>query len=142
MGKWKQVLALTVLAVVLAAACGPTAYAETRHIDVTAVVEPADFFGYAFVQGYPYTDVVYMNRVLVSVTVGGGKVKEAVLDKNNLQQRFAFDTKNSGDIKVVVVYDFEKKIDQTFEIPYTKAGQTVVISYHNPVDEIKTLKLP
>lgn len=142
MRRWKQVLVLMVLAAFLVGVFGPAAYAQTRHIDVTAVIEPADFFNYVFVQGYPYTDIVYLNKVIVSVTVGGGKVKETVLDKNNLSHRFELDTKNSGDIKVVVVYDFDKKIDQTFELPYTKAGQTVVISCHNPVDEIKTLKLP
>jgi len=65
-----------------------------------------------------------------------------VLDRINLSHRFTLDTKYSGTIKVVVVYDFDRKIDQSFELPYTKAGQTVVVSYHNPVDEIRTLKLP
>lgn len=142
MKRLRLVLAFMVMAAVLAGVCGPAAYAETRHIDVTAKIEAADFFDYAFVQGSPYSDLAYLNRVVVSVTVGGSKIKEAVLDKNNMSQRFELDTKYSGAIKVVVVYDFDKKIDQTFELPYTKAGQTVVIAYHNPVDEIKTLKLP
>jgi hypothetical protein len=142
MRRWKQVLAFTVLAVLLAAACGPAAYADKRHVDVTVQIEPADFFDYVFVQGQPYSDLARVKRVVASVTVGGSTVKEVVLDKNNLSQRFDLDTKYSGNIKVVVVYDFDKKLDQTFELPYTKAGQTVVISYHSPVDEIKTLKLP
>ncbi len=142
MRRGKKVLALLVAAAVLAGVFLPVAYAEKRHIDVTVQIEPADFFDYVFVQGQPYSDLVRLNRVVASVTVGGSKVKEAVLDRNNLSHRFTLDTKYSGTIKVVVVYDFDRKIDQSFELPYTKAGQTVVVSYHNPVDEIRTLKLP
>ena len=142
MRRGKKVLAFLVAAAVLAGVFLPVAYAEKRHIDVTVQIEPADFFDYVFVQGQPYSDLVRLNRVVASVTVGGSKVKEAVLDRNNLSHRFTLDTKYSGTIKVVVVYDFDRKIDQSFELPYTKAGQTVVVSYHNPVDEIRTLKLP
>ena len=142
MRRGKKVLALLVAAAVLAGVFLPVAYAEKRHIDVTVQIEPADFFDYVFVQGQPYSDLVRLNRVVASVTVGGSKVKEAVLDRNNLSHRFTLDTKYSGTIKVVVVYDFDRKIDQSYELPYTKAGQTVVVSYHNPVDEIRTLKLP
>lgn len=142
MRRGKKVLAFLVAAAVLAGVFLPAAYAEKRHVDVTVQIEPADFFDYVFVQGQPYSDLVRLNRVVASVTVGGSTVKEAVLDRNNLSQRFALDTKYSGAIKVVVVYDFDGKVDQSFELPYTKAGQTVVVSYHNPVDEIRTLKLP
>jgi len=142
MRRGKKVLAFLVAAAVLAGVFLPVAYAEKRHIDVTVQIEPADFFDYVFVQGQPYSDLVRLNRVVASVTVGGSTVKEAVLDRINLSHRFTLDTKYSGTIKVVVVYDFDRKIDQSFELPYTKAGQTVVVSYHNPVDEIRTLKLP
>ncbi len=137
-----MVVAFLLLAVFAAGMFGPAAFAEKRHVDVTVQIEPADLFDYYFVQGQQYTDIAKLTRVVASVVVGGSTVKEAVLDRNNLSQRFDLDTKYSGAIKIVVLYDYDKKVDQTFELTYSKPGQTVVISYINPVDEIKTLKLP
>jgi len=71
MRRGKKVLALLVAAAVLAGVFLPVAYAEKRHIDVTVQIEPADFFDYVFVQGQPYSDLVRLNRVVASVTVGG-----------------------------------------------------------------------